>query len=146
MQSIHYSIKIKKKHFKKYKKNNVLIFFLIFFINQSMSIPSEYCKSFFNITDVNEMYPRLTTYEAEELKNHFCFRTLYYIGYLRGYLKQHSLKKTVRYIIEKLNEEKEHNNSHEDFYDMLIDEILLYENSNQFEILEDYARIARYIQ
>ena len=68
-------------------------FFSSFFINQSMEIPSEYCKSFFNITDVNEMYPRLTIYEAEKLKNHFCFRTLYYIGELRGYLKEHSLKK-----------------------------------------------------
>ena len=111
-----------------------------------MSIPTEYCKSFFDITDVNEMYPYLTIYQAEKLKNHFCFITLYYIGELRGYLKEHSLKKTIRHIIEKLNEEKEHNNSHEDFYDMLIDEILLYENSHQFEILEDYARIARYIQ
>ena len=121
-------------------------FFSYFFINQSMEIPSEYCKSFFNITDVNEMYPHLTRTQAEKLKNHFCFRTLYYIGELRGYLKEYSLTETIRHIIEKLNEEKQYNNSHEDFYDMLIDEILLYENSHQFEILEDYARIARYIQ
>ena len=121
-------------------------FFSSFFINQSMEIPSEYYKSFFVITDIYEMYPYLTRTEAEKLKNHFCFKTLYYIGELRGYLKEHSLKKTIRHIIKKLNEEKEYNNSHEDFYGMLIDEILLYENSHQFEILEDYARNARFIQ
>ena len=64
-----------------------------------MSIPSKYCKKFFDIKKVKKMYRYLTIYEAEKLKNHFCFITLYYIGELRGYLKQHSLKKTVRYII-----------------------------------------------
>ena len=92
------------------------------------------------------MYRYLTIYEAEKLKNHFCITTLYYIGELRGYLKEYSPEETIRHIIEKLNVEKEHNNSHEDFYDMLINEILLYNNSHQFEILENYARNARYIQ
>ena len=113
-----------------------------------MEIPSEYCKSFFNITDVNEMYPHLTRTQAEKLKNHFCFRTLYYIGELRGYLKEHLLHKIFKHIIKKLKKEKKHNYSHALFYKMLINELNDYKQAHEYNytfldnilLLEHYAR------
>ena len=50
------------------------------------------------------MYPYLTKQEAESLKNHFCYKTLYYIGELKGYLKHHSLGNVFKHIINKLKE------------------------------------------
>ena len=117
-------------------------FFSYFFINQSMSIPSEYCKSFFNITDVNEMYPHLTRTQAESLKNHFCYKTLYYIGELRGYLKKNELAFAFVCLIDKLKEDKTYNYSHALFFKMLINELNFYKEENFYEcihLLEDYA-------
>ena len=107
-------------------------------------IPSVDFKRFFSVRKVQQMYPNLTTRQAEKLKNYFCNTTLHYVAILQGYLKpfeyySHTLDGGIRHIINDLKQQQQQNSSHYEFYDFFIEELNYYKELHDDNALDNYT-------